>query len=173
MKQITIGLLLFLSLSCKEVQVELDYSKMIAEDQLYVNTDKSDIKKYNADKLKRKAIFKRNFELIIDKTKQSGFPYVSLENHQLDSCKYWAVSMTMIHTAQSNPELFFSDKYSKIFKAELEKGNLERTLLEQSSIITAKTIDLCEDLKPQMKSAAKLWGVDYSVFEEANFVSCK
>ncbi len=109
----------------------------------------------------------------MDKTRQDGFPFVSIENYQRDSCKYWAVSMTMIHTAQSNPEVFFSKKYTEIFKSELDKGNIERKLLEQSCIITAKTNELCEELQSNIKYATDLWEIEYSIFDEAKFIKCK
>ncbi len=146
---------------------------MIADDQAFVNTDKSDLERFNSDKLKRRKIFKKNFDLIMDKTRQDGFPFVSIENYQRDSCKYWAVSMTMIHTAQSNPEVFFSKKYTEIFKSELDKGNIERKLLEQSCIITAKTNELCEELQSNIKYATDLWEIEYSIFDEAKFIKCK
>lgn len=168
-----IGILTILIMSCKNEPIKLDYCKMIAEDQTFVNTDKSDMEQFDSDKLKRREIFKKNFNLIMEKTRQDGFPFVSIENYQNDSCKYWAVSMTMIHTAQSNPELFFSKKYANIFKSELDKGNIERRLLEQSSIITSKTIELCEELQSEIKYATNLWGIDYSIFNDAKFIKCK
>jgi hypothetical protein len=160
-------------IACGQEALILDYCKMISEDQSYVNTDKSDMVNFKADKAKRHEIFKKNFDLLMMKTKQAGFPYVSLNNYQQDSCKYWAVSMTMIHTAQSNPSLFFNKKYAKLFKREMDKGNIEKKLLRQASTITAKTIDLCETIKPNIKYATELWGIDYSIFEEANFIKCE
>ena len=108
MKISIIGFFLLGLIACKEDPIKLDYCKMISEDQSYVNTDKSDMVKFKADKAERHKIFVNNFELIMRKTKQEGFPYVSLNNYQKDSCKYSAVTMTMIHTAQSNPNVFFS-----------------------------------------------------------------
>jgi len=158
---------------CKYEPVVLDYCKMISDDQTFVNTDKSDMVKFNADRKKRHKIFKKNFDLIMKKTKQDGFPYVSLNNYSQDSCKYWAVSMTMIHTAQSNPKLFFSKDYVDLFKTEMNKGNIEKKLLIQSSQITAKTIDLCNNLKPKIKYALDKWELDSMLFDEANFIECK
>ena len=171
-KILIIGLLCVV-ISCNEAPIKLDYCKMISEDQSYVNTDKSDMLKFRADKVERHKIFKKNFDLIIQKTKQEGFPFISLNNYQKDSCKYWAVSMTMIHTAQSNPKVFFSKKYVDLFKLEMDKGNIEKKLLEKSSIITARTIDLCPELKPKVEYATKKWEIDSDIFEEANFIRCK
>ncbi len=171
-KLLIIGFYLTGFIACKEEPINLDYCKMISEDQSHVNTDKSDMVKFNADKAERQNKFKKNFELIMQKTEQEGFPFVSLNNYPQDSCKYWAVSMTLIHTAQSRPNLFFSKKYADIFKSEVDKGNIERRLLEQSSIITAKTMELCDHLKPEIKYALKLWGIKSDIFDEANFIKC-
>jgi hypothetical protein len=160
-------------IACNEAPINLDYCKMISEDQLHVNNDKSDTLKYKADRAERYKTFKKNFELIMQKTKQEGFPYVSINNFAEDSCKYWAVSMTMIHTAQSNPELFFSKEYADLFKREMEQGNLERELLERSSIITARTMELCNELKPKLEYAIKTWEIRSNTFDEANFINCR
>ncbi len=172
-KILSIGFFLFGLIACHEEPINIDYCKMISEDQTYVNTDKSDMVKFKADKEVRHKIFEKNFELIMEKTKQDGFPFVSLNNYPKDSCKYWAVSMTMIHTAQSNPNLFFSKKYANLFKREMDKGNIEKKLLEEPSIITAKTIDLCVELRPDIEYAVKLWGIKLDIFDEANFIECR
>ena len=159
-------------IACKEEPIALDYCKMISEDQSYVNTDKSNMVKFKADKVERHKIFKKNFELIMKKTDQDGFPYISLNNYPQDSCKYWAVSMTMIHTAQSNPQNFFSKKYVDLIKQEMDKGNIEKKLLKQSSEITARTIELCTKLKPKIEYALNRWELESTIFNEANFVKC-
>lgn len=159
-------------IACKEDKITLDYCKMISEDQSYVNNDKSDMTRFNTDKAERRKIFKKNFDLIIQKTKQAGFPYVSLSNYQNDSCKYWAVSMTMVHTAQTSPDVFFSKKHADLFKSEMDKGNIEKELLERSSIITAKTIDLCDELKPKIEYALNEWQLDSDIFNKAKFITC-
>lgn len=164
--------LLLLQLSCSEEKIVLDYCTMIAEDQLHVNQDKSDMDRFNADRKKRHKIFEKNFDLLMQKTRQDGFPFVSLQTYAADSCKYWAVTMTMLHTAQSDPAKFFSKKYARIFQAELNKGNIEKSLLEKSCTLTANTIALCEDLKPDIRRSVEMWGVDFAVFEVADFVKC-
>lgn len=173
LKMVMVAIYLSGLIACSEGPIPLDYCKMISEDQLHVNNDKSDSLKYQADRAERYETFEKNFELIMQKTRQDGFPYVSLNNYTEDSCKYWAVSMTMIHTAQSNPGKFFSKKYADLFKNEMEKGNLERELLERSSIITAKTMDLCDELKPDIEYAVKTWGIRSNIFDEANFINCR
>lgn len=168
----TITLFILVLFSCKQDPIYIDYCKMIDDDQSFVNTNKRDLEQYNADKLERHKIFKKNFDMLMRKTAQDGFPYVALENLPQDSCKYWAVSMTMIHTAQSNPTVFFSKKYADLFKREMDEGNLEEQTLKRSVEITAKTIELCENIKSDIQYAVGVWGIDYSVFDEANFVAC-
>lgn len=172
-KTTIIGFVLVSLMACKEKTIALDYCKMIAEDQSYVNTNPSDSINFKADKAKRGKIFEKNFALVINKTKQEGFPYINLKNPQEDSCKYWAVSMTMIHMAQSKPAVFFSKKYVNLFKHELDKGNIEKKLLQRASLITARTIDLCEELKPQIEYASKQWAMDIDLFKQANFINCE
>jgi hypothetical protein len=169
---LSIALILCGFLSCNNEPISLNYCKMIEEDQSFVNTDKTDMNQFNLDKIERHKLFKKNFELLMMKTKQDGFPKVSLNNFKQDSCKYFAITMTMIHTAQSNPNVFFSEKYANLFKREMDKGNIEKKLLTQSATITAKTIDLCKDIKPDIKFAVELWGIDFSIFNEANFIDC-
>ena len=55
----------------------------------------------------------------------------------------------------------------------MDRGNIEQKLLEKSSIITAKTIDLCNELKPKIEYATRKWGIDSSIFDEANFIKCR
>lgn len=160
-------------MACHKKPLTLDYCQMIAADKTHVNMDKSDMVKFEADQAERAKIFKRNFDWIMQKTEREGFPGVSMKNRQADSCQYWAVTMTMLHTAQSNPELFFSKRYAKLFKSEMDKGNLEKVLLFQSSTLTAKTIDLCEELKPDIEYALKIWGLEPQIFDKATFITCR
>lgn len=172
-KALVIGFFLTGLLACQEAVVNLDYCKMISEDQSYINTNKTDLVNFEADRTERDEIIKRNFELIMHKTKQEGFPSITLNNSPKDSCKHWAVLMTMIHTAQSNPNTFFSKEHADLFKREMDKGNIEKKLLVQSSIITARTIDLCSELKPKIAYATKKWGIDFDIFNKTRFIPCK
>lgn len=170
---ILIGILLGGLTSCQEEPIKLDYCQMIAEDQSFVNPDKSDMDQFNADRAKRRVLIINNFELLMRKTKQTGLPYVSIGGDSSQTCKHRAVTMTMLHAAQSIPEKFFGKKYAAIFQQEVEKGNLEPELLKISSLLTANTINLCEQLKPEIKAALKLWGLDPAIFANATFVECE
>ena len=159
-------------LSCKSSPIVIDYCEMIKSDQSFVNTDKSDMDQFNADRQARHKIFNSNFDAIMQLTSQEGFPYVSLSTYPADSCKYWAVTMTMIHTAQADPEVFFSKKVAKIFETEMKKGNLEKGLLEKSCIISSRTSEFCEHLRTDIQYATKLWGLKPDIFDESKFVEC-
>ncbi len=169
---ITIVVLLEM-VACDNKTLPLDYCRMIAADQSFVNTNKGNRQAFESDREKRALLIKNNFDLLMEKTRRDGFPSVSASSQRIDSCKYWAVTMTMIHAAQSAPEVFFSKKYASIFNEELQKGNMERSLLQKASMITAKTIELCDDIKPTIEAATQLWEVDFSIFNEATFVNCE
>ena len=168
---ITITGIAFLGLlSCNEQTIDLDYCKMIAEDQSFVNTDKSDMETFNADKASRKKLIEKNFDLLVQKTRQSGFPMI--QDESMESCKSRAVTMTMLHGAQTLPELFFSEPYVALFKAEMDKGNLERKILLIASTLTARTVELCDGQQPEIEAALALWELDVSLFAEAKFMHC-
>ena len=158
--------------SCNEKVAVLDYCKILTDDQLDVNWDKSDMAKFEADKIKRSNRITNNFELLIRETKENGFPVVSLNFADDENCKSRAVTMTMIHIAQINPKLFFSGYYSKLFKLEIDKGNLDKELLKRSCIIAFKTEEICENLKSNIEDAINLWKLELSIMRDTKFVKC-
>lgn len=164
--------LLMSLLACQAKPVHLDYCQMIQDDQSYVNQDKSDMEKFESDKAKRAVLFAKNFDMLMAKTVADGFPRIHENGVTDDSCMKRAVQATMIHTAQSDPELFFGSYVATLFNKEIGKGNLDREVLRRSSIITARTIDLCKSLKPQIEIALRLWSLDPSIFQSARFVDC-
>ena len=169
-----IYLIFFSSLiSCNEKSIDLDYCKMLSDDQSNVNWDKSNMMKFDDDKIKRNKKIINNFKLLIDESKINGFPRVNLDFSSPDSCKNRAVTMTMIHIAQINPNLFFGDKYSKLFKTEIDKGNLDKELLRRSSIVCFRTEEICEFLKPKIEIALNLWDIHSSILKHAKFVKCE
>jgi len=89
---------------------DLDYCLIHKTDQRFVNTDKSNMEQFQKDKSKRAALMKQNFKDLISYAELHEFPYVEPNTSVLDSCKYWAVTMTMIHAAQVELESLFSKK---------------------------------------------------------------
>jgi len=155
---------------CRENVKDLDYCFIHETDQSFVNTDKSDMVQFQEDKLKRASLIKKNFKDLIYYSESYEFPFVEPNTSVLDSCKYWAVTMTMIHAAQVQPEEFFSEKNVKLFKKELEKGNIRIELLEQSVIIMVKTKDISKTLEPKIKNALNEWGLESDLINDANFI---
>jgi hypothetical protein len=149
---------LYLS-ACMKQPTELSYCEMHETDQSFVNNDKTDMERYEADREKRLQLIKANFESLVTYSMREGFPLVHPEDAVLDSCKYWAVTMTMIHTAQAQPDLFFSPEMSSFFKKEMNKGNIRRELLEQCLIIAFRTNSLSEANTAHVSTAAESWGI--------------
>lgn len=167
-----IWLLLIVVFSCNEEKIEIDYCEMLERDQSFVNNDKSNMEQFNSDKLKRTILINENFELLIKKTKQSGFPNIQNNQMSRDSCLERAVLITMIHKSQLDPDQFYGKSMTSLFESELEKGTLDSEILEKSCLITAATIDLCEHLRPRIKSALELWKLDEKLIEKAKFINC-
>jgi len=165
-------LLILSILSCQNEAITLDYCKMIKDDQSYVNTDKSNMSQFISDKEKRSKLIKQNFNLLIKKTKQTGFPNLNIHQMNIDTCKNRAVTMTMIHASQTNPKQFYDKKLAKLFKKEIENGKLDKEILRKSSIITARTIELCSDYKSEIEKALELWDIDPQIFAQAKFIDC-
>jgi len=164
-----------LIISCKGDDLILDYCEMLDEDQSHVNHDRSDMVKYISDQNLRLSVFKKNFEMIMQKVDESGFPNssnITTQDESTNGCIDDAVKMIMIHTAQSNPELFFSSKNAKIFKREMDKGNLSRKTIILATNLAVNTIDMCDYLKPRMDYAMKLWGLTGAIYTDNNFIKC-
>lgn len=89
-----------------------------------------------------------------------------------DSCQNRAITMTMIHIAQSEPDQFYGSEVASLFKAELTNGNLDKDILIRSSIVAAKTMEFCNDSRLTINRALELWGLDNNIFEEAKFIDC-
>lgn len=160
----TIFILTFVFLtSCQsDVPIVLDYCKMHAEDQSFLD-----------DSFKRKEMFKKKIHQIMAYTRQQGFPKVSFYDEPFDSCKYWAVTGTMIHIAQAEPALLFNQKTIDFFKKEMEKGNLDKELFIPAFKISSRTNTFCETMKPDIEYALQLWELDASYFEEATYIKCE
>ena len=162
----------FICFGCQRKPYELDYCKMLKDDQSFVNQDKSDMAKFESDRAKRAELLAMNFDLLLAKTYLDGFPTIHKIITTTDTCKRQAVQITMIHAAQSNPKLFFSEGVVSIFQKELKKGNLDVDVLRKAVIISARTKEFCSALKPKINAALDAWELSQSLFQEARFVEC-
>lgn len=170
-------ILLFLGLwfiSCKPAEpIVLDYCAMLETDQSYVDHDEKDETVRAENSRKRDEIFKENFVSMIELTKQDGFPDISTNETPQDSCRWWAVTMTLIHMAQAEPEVFFDEKTVSLFKNELQKGNVESENLAPPFRVSFMTNTFCNDLKEPIQEAMIAWGVESRINAEPKFKDCK
>lgn len=134
---------------------ELPYCSMNSRDQSFVNNNKKDIEKYNKDREKRLRLIEENYEMLMGYARRNGFPYIDFSTQESDSCKFWAVTMTMLHAAQGIPS-FYSEKSIRFFKKEMDKGNITKQLLEQCLIVADRTTT---DFEAEIKRASEAWGV--------------
>jgi hypothetical protein len=171
--QIIIGIFTLIALSCEHNKpIEIDYCEMLARDQYYVNRDETDQAIREENSKKRRQIFEENYEQIIKLTKQEGFPKINFENLPQDSCKYWAVTITLIHIAQSRPEIFFSQETVALFKEEMEKGNLDSKNLAPAFRVSFMTNEFCEELQKPIQDAIESWKMESHLNRKPKFRKC-
>lgn len=170
---ILIVLLVVCVIGCKPIEpIELDYCEMLKRDQSYVDRDEPDEKVRTENNRKRGEIFIENFEALISLTKQDGFPEKGLLKTPLDSCRIWAINMTLIHMVQEKPETFFSQEIVSLFDGELKKGNLEAEDLASPIRTSFMTNRFCSDLRDPIQKAIDVWGVGSKIFREPKFKEC-
>lgn len=168
MKSITFlstTILLFLFSCSEEKPIALDYCEILKTDQSHLGRD-------SMDREKRKKIIHENFDQLIAFSKQNGFPKVSFYDFPFDSCKYWAVSATLIHIVQTKPDLFFEKKTVDFFKTEMDKGNLTPGLLFTAGKVSSIS-PFCEKLKPEVEYASELWNLEKNPFKDFKFKKCE
>ncbi|WP_157975838.1 hypothetical protein [Lewinella sp. IMCC34191] len=132
---------------------------MLRTDQSYVSNDKSDMVKYRTDRTKRRQFIEDNWDRLIRYARGESFPYVEINMAMIDYCKYWAATMTMLHTAQTRPQVFYSDEIGGLFTIEKDRGNLENTPLVQCLTITDMGDALPKAVKSKVEAAAEQWGL--------------
>lgn len=148
----------------------LDYCTMLKKDQDNINLDKSD-PNYEDDRTNRINDIKKNFEELISYSRINGFPYVEINMAGSDSCKFWAITMTMIHAAQTQSEYFFSPKMAVYFQKEIDNGHLNYELIEQC-IEAAQISKICRTQRKSIHNAMTIWGMDTTTLNEFNFIEC-
>ena len=80
--------------------------------------------------------------------------------------------MTMLHSAQIQPEVFFSKSNASLFQHEITNGNLKVSMLEKCVILLVMTEEICRSIQSDLASAVKLWGLDLNILSQGNFVDC-
>ena len=166
---LTIGLNLIIHSCCTQETRVIDYCQMIERDQSYTNPDEI---RADDDWMKREAIFLENFDILITETRKSGFPHIETKASGVDSCRYWAVIMTLVHMAQAHPELLFTQEIMELFKSEVEKGNLTAVALTPLFKISFVTNEFCEELKEKINQALQEWGVSGYINSQPRYKKC-
>lgn len=170
---LTLGILMISMIACKpNKSLELDYCEMLTRDQSYVNHDETDKAVVEENKRKRSQIFVENYEQLIALTKREGFPSISFENLPQDSCKYWAITITLIHIAQTKPETFFSEEAIALFEEEIEKGNIDSEDLAPAFRVSLMTNEFCDDLQGNIEKAIQIWGMEPYLNVRPKFKKC-
>ncbi len=170
---IMLAILLLGIFSCSPNKpLAMDYCEMLQRDQSFVDREETDPAKRERNHLKRQQLFIENYEQIIQCTKREGFPKVRFAHLPQDSCKYWAVTMTLIHTAQTKPEIFFGDESISLFNQQIKKGNLEPEVLAPAFRVSFTTNEFCDDLEESIRKAIKIWGMESYLNKEPKFKKC-
>lgn len=152
---------------------EIDFCKMLKRDKSHVNRDTSDIDKYYADKQLRRSLIKENFRELVEYSNIYGLPEMgSLKATGLDSCRNWAVSITIFHIGQIDPILFFDEDAVDLFKREIENGNFKNKNLQYALREGFKNHELCEDRKGDILKALKLWKLNIEDLPKIKFKNC-
>lgn len=167
------GILILAMPNCKPNKpIDIDYCDMLTKDQSYVNLEEKDEQIRMENNKKREELFVKNYEQIIQLTKQEGFPNIDRNNMPQDSCKYWGVTATLIHMAQAKPEIFFSEDNITLFESEIKKGNLEPKNLTPAFRISFITNEFCEDLREPINKAVDVWKMKTFLNSEPKFKKC-
>ena len=130
------------------------------------------MERFEADRAKRKALIEANFNALLEVIDREGFPTLTYKDKAENTCRYRALTMTMIHAAQLFPERFFGPSCVTFFATEMKAGRLEQDLLEQACIIALQTMNLCQELEPFMQQALIRWELDPALMSGASFVPC-
>ena len=167
------SIIAFVLMSCKnEASTELDYCKMLKLDQSYVSNGGT-VEELESDNLKRKDIFKDNLDQIIQYSKTNGFPEMgSLQTSGLDSCRNWAVMITLFHVGQTQPILFFEKETQQLLEKEIKEGRLKSGSLFPPLREGFEGHEFCLDRKEEMYNALIAWQLKVEELPEIKFVDC-
>ncbi|MCC6722976.1 MAG: hypothetical protein IT258_00605 [Saprospiraceae bacterium] len=171
--QLIIGILIIGIVSCERIKPnKIDYCKMLTKDQSHVNHVDTDTSVMNENNRIRQQIFLENYVQLIQSTKEEGFPNISEDNLPQDSCKYWAVTATLIHMAQAKPEIFFSEETISLFKKEMDAGHLKSEDLVPAFRISFTTNEFCDSLQETINKALQTWKMEPFLNSQPKFKKC-
>lgn len=146
-------------MACKN-QTEIDFCTMLHLDQTLRNEE-------------RLEVFKENLYKITEYSKTNGFPEMgSLKATGLDSCRNWAVMITLFHVGQSQPKLFFEEEISDVFTSEINNGRLRSKSLFPPLREGFKNHSFCRRNKAKIYALLESWDQDMSQLPTIQFVDC-
>lgn len=152
---------------------ELDYCQMLADDQSYVSKSTDSKEQRSANREKRHQLIKANFKQLIAHAESEGFPKIgSLNTSGLDSCRNWAVTMTLFHIGQIDPQLFFEDHTIDILSKEIKSGNLSNKSLVPPLREGFDNHRFCLNNKNSIREAVESWDLKLDDLPEMQFVEC-
>lgn len=171
----TILVIILTIISCKDSSPkEIDFCRMLELDQSYTDSDSINKEKFNLNKKKRHKLIKDNFNQLIQYSKQSGFPEMgSLQTTGLDSCRNWAVMITLFHIGQIQPKLFFENGTKQLFEKEISEGRLKSGSLFPPLREGFRSHDFCIDNKESILAALESWQLNLDDLPDIKFVNCK
>lgn len=114
-----------------------------------------------AQRARRYKIFEDNFKVLLQITRKAGFP--NAKNHPLDSCVYDLTIATIVHIAQSKPELMFNNSIITLFEEEIKKENLNKLILFTMFIGYAKYSNPKEKDRPMVELAIVKWKLESEI----------
>ena len=138
---------------------KLDFCRMLQEDQSHYcdddSTHEDSCKKQNKIRME---VFKKNFRAIIACTKQYGFP--NEKNYKDDTCVHGLTLITFIHIAQTYPAMLFNRTTINLLKKELERKNLNDTILHTAILFYTHVGNPTIQCKSMVELALKEWKID-------------
>jgi len=166
-------IIIFCFIGCKTDKTkELDYCQILERDQSHVDHTETDTSIIAENRRIRRQYFSENFNQIIEHIKQNGFPRISRETMDQDSCKFHAIQITLIHTIQTRPEVFFSDEIISLFEKEIKNGNMQPEDLLSSFRVGFQMNNFCKDLKENIERAIHVWKITQLKNVELNYTDC-
>jgi len=159
--------------SCKDVKDQpIDYCQMLEHDQSYTSTGTEDSLVRESNRQKRIQLFEANYETILREIESNHFPDLSIKTTTQDSCRFWAITMTFIHMAQTRPEVLFSEKSRKMMAQEILEGHLQPEDIVPAFRVTFGHKEFCSDLRESIEQAILAWKVGDMINAEPTYVAC-
>ncbi len=171
--QVLVVISLFLIGCSTNEPLVLDYCAMLERDQTTPDKNETDTLLRRQILDQRRQSFVENFELLLAETKQNGFPFLDQETQQSDSCKYWAVTATLIHMGQAHPHKIFTREVIDLFANEMNEGRVTSGTLFPAFSVSFVTKEFCDTLENKINLALDNWKIDRDKLRTPRFKKCE